>query len=197
MSCPQVEILYLSHDFAKFIGVEVTEQISSSANIMATGVGDWLFAEGSISRYRKRSGTISQPAFPLQNNIKIFREKLLKIRSQIGKAIEELVDSYKLSESSLIGLTSNFYQNVASFALARVVKRINPSGLVVMGGANCESPMGQELIKNVDTLDFVFSGHSLVSFPKLIKHHIKGELDKCHQIPGVFFKEKLSAGLQS
>jgi ribosomal peptide maturation radical SAM protein 1 len=62
-----------------------------------------------------------------------------------------------------------------------------------MGGANCESPMGQELVKNVPALDYVFSGPALKSFPLFVRHRLNGEPERCQEIAGVFCKENASA----
>jgi hypothetical protein len=48
--------------------------------------------------------------------------------------------------------------------------------------------MGQEIVKNVKQIDFVFSGPSLVSFPEFVQYQINGEIEKCHSIQGVFLK---------
>jgi hypothetical protein len=37
--------------------------------------------------------------------------------------------------------------------------------VTVLGGANCEVPMGRVLAKNLSPIDFVFSGPALHSFP--------------------------------
>jgi len=74
---------------------------------------------------------------------------------------------------------------VASFALARRLKQRNPGVTIVMGGANCESPMGQELVRNVPAVDYVFSGPALLSFPEFVGHLLEGRRDRCATIPGV------------
>lgn len=82
-----------------------------------------------------------------------------------------------------------FMQNVACLSMARKLKERNPKIVTVMGGANCESPMGQELAINAEFVNFVFSGPALKSFPALVRHYIDGELEKAHQIKGVFSKQ--------
>jgi radical SAM superfamily enzyme YgiQ (UPF0313 family) len=95
---------------------------------------------------------------------------------------------HQLAQANLVGFTSMFSQNVACFAMARKIKSWNSKVITAMGGANCESPMGQEIIKNVPCIDFVFSGPALRSFPAAIRHLIDDEPEKCHSIDGVFTK---------
>ena len=59
-----------------------------------------------------------------------------------------------------------FIQKMASFALASKLTRRNPDVIVIMGGANREFPIGREIVRNIDTVDYVFSGPGLVGFPE-------------------------------
>jgi ribosomal peptide maturation radical SAM protein 1 len=55
-----------------------------------------------------------------------------------------------------------------------------------MGGSNCDSPMGEEYARNVDVVDYVFSGPALVNFPKFVGHLLDGETEECGRLKGVF-----------
>ena len=66
-----------------------------------------------------------------------------------------MIDKYRLAEADLVGFTSMFTQNVASFALARLLKESRPEIVIAMGGANCESPMGEEIARHVPAVDYV------------------------------------------
>src|SRR5262249_372719 len=59
---------------------------------------------------------------------------------------------------------------------------------VVMGGANCEAPMGQELVRNFRGIDYVFSGPALKSFPQFVGYCRNGQRDKVTDIAGIFDK---------
>ena len=83
----------------------------------------------------------------------------------------------ELRKADLVGFTSMFTQNLASVALARRLKAHRPSIVTVLGGANCESPMGEEYARKLDPIDFVFSGPGLKSFPAFLRHLVDGEPD--------------------
>ena len=88
-----------------------------------------------------------------------------------------------------------FAQNVASFALARRIRAKNPNAVIVMGGANCEAPMGREIVDHVDVVDFAFSGPALKSFPEFVRVTLDGDLDARHRIDGVYSrKNRVRAG---
>ena len=76
-----------------------------------------------------------------------------------------------------------FSQTIPGLAIATAIKRHNPDCLVVMGGANCEAPMGPALLQNAPQLDYVFSGPALRSFPAFVECVIDGK--SAEGIPGL------------
>jgi ribosomal peptide maturation radical SAM protein 1 len=71
-------------------------------------------------------------------------------------------------------------------AFARRIKRKNPNAITVMGGANCEAPMGQAIARNAPDVDYVFSGPALESFPEFLHSLAGGRRDRCGKIQGIF-----------
>ena len=55
------------------------------------------------------------------------------------------IDLYRLDTFPIVGLTSMFVQNMACIAMARRLKQRRPEIVTIMGGANCEAPMGSVL----------------------------------------------------
>ncbi len=187
------EIFYLNHNFARFLEPGLYSSISSSVAATTAGLGDWLFKDVAFPdavedselyrlRYLRQFSRMQS----------ISEDHLCERRREIEPFLDQLIDDCGLDRFSVIGLTSMFQQNVACFAMARKLKERNPDIVTVMGGANCESPMGQVIAENVACVDFVFSGPALKSFPQLIRFIDRGEEARCHQIQGVFSREKLA-----
>lgn len=82
------------------------------------------------------------------------------VRGTAARVLEE--------EPDLVGITSTFEQNVASLALAKELKRIRPELPIVLGGNNCDGPMGAALHRNFPQLDFVVRGEGEVPFVALL-----------------------------
>jgi ribosomal peptide maturation radical SAM protein 1 len=120
---------------------------------------------------------------------------ILEVRKDLDRLLDRLIDTYQLDRADLVGFTSMFSQNVASLAMARKLKERNPGLITVMGGANCETPMGEEIVANAQSVDFVFSGPALESFPAFVQHQLDGDSDKCHAIPGVFSQTNCRSGV--
>jgi ribosomal peptide maturation radical SAM protein 1 len=60
----------------------------------------------------------------------------------------------------VIGFSSTFQQNIASLALAKKIRELASYDdlIIIFGGANCESEMGQALADNFPFIDYVVSG---------------------------------------
>jgi ribosomal peptide maturation radical SAM protein 1 len=180
----EVSVRYLNLDFERYFGAELYGAVNGELDHLMTGVGEWMFrqlafpdAPDNSAQYFKRyyHGTQWQG----------LREQIRQSRAGLTDFCEQLIDRYELADADIVGFTSMFAQNLASIALGRLVKERSPGTLVVLGGANCETPMGTVIAERIPTVDAVFSGPSLVTFPEFVRHVHEGQLDLIHQIPGV------------
>jgi ribosomal peptide maturation radical SAM protein 1 len=183
------DIAYVNQDFGQFLGINAYSSIASSADHQNSGIGDWFFRLAAFPELKDNIEEYFRRYYPMSNDqAGGFRHSVEAKRSGVEDFFEEIIARYGLDQADLVGFTSMFAQNVASFALARKIKERNPNAVIVMGGANCESPMGQEIAKGVSYIDYVFSGPGLKSFPELVQHCIDRQMDKCDTIKGVFSK---------
>lgn len=186
----RVRILYLNMDFVHYLGNELYKQMISALEANNSGLGDWLFRQVAFPKEKDNTQQYFQRYFPYTDKVHAsIKGAVVAKRAGLLGFMQQLIGKYKLDQEDLIGLTSMFAQNVASFALARLIKDRNPKTVTILGGANAEFPMGPRLAINVAALDFVASGPSLVSFPQFVEHQMKGEVDKCHEIPGIFSRK--------
>ncbi len=184
-----VELLYLNHDFAHYMGTELYQYIAVDMEAPYNGLGDWFFRQAAFPELADNTEIYFQRYFPHRNEQnQILKRLIQEKREGLDQVLEGLIDQYKLNEADLVGFTSMFSQNVACFALARKIKERSPHIVIVMGGANCETPMGQEIVKNVEHIDFVFSGTALKSFPEFVQTCLDGDVKKRDRIKGVFSK---------
>lgn len=183
----RVRILYLNHDCAEYFGRDLYELVAETLEASNSGLGDWLFRQVAFPELADNSQLYFQRYFPaLDEAGEVLRGRALARRLGLERFLDRLLTRYRLDREDLVGFTSMFAQNVASFALARRLKEKRPGIVTVMGGANCEAPMGLEIARHVDAVDFVFSGPALVSFPQLLGSLLAGDGDGAHRIRGVF-----------
>ncbi len=179
------EILYLNHDFASFLGVELSERISFSNEIVATGIGEWFFKHTAFPGGEDVSGLFLNRYFP-GRKFRELKKALLEKRSRLDEFLDRIMETYQPHRADLVGFSSMISQNLSSISLANRIKQENSNCTVIMGGSNCLPPMGEEIVKNIQSIDFTFSGPSLKSFPRFIRHTLDGEPEKRHRIRGVF-----------
>lgn len=189
-----VDVLYLNQDFGNHLGQDLYQYITTSMDSQNSGIGDWFFRQSAFPETAANSQEYFKRYYPYRTQAyEHFKKLILDKQSTLDAFMRELVTRYNLAEANIVGFTSMFTQNMASFAMARIVKEANPNIVTVMGGANCETPMGEEIAKNVKQIDAVFSGPGLVSFPQFVQSHLEGETDKCHELMGVYSKKNCNS----
>ncbi len=182
-----VQIHYLNHDFAHYFGIELCQKLTLSPEAHNSDVGDWIFRQVAFPDLHDNTEAYFRRFFHIRSpQVDAMKRVVLQKRQGLDAFLNSLIDKYKLADADIVGFTSMFSQNVPSFALARKLKNRNPKIITVMGGANCEAPMGQEIAKNFRPMDFVFSGPGLKSFPEFVGHCMEGQFEKCHSVRGVF-----------
>lgn len=185
-----INLRYLNHDFANYLGLDLYDLIVNSKESQNSGLGDWFFRQTAFPSLPDNAGDYLSRYFPFHTEqMNQLKALVLEKRRGLSSFLESLVRKYSLDQVNLVGFTSMFMQNVASFSLARKIKDKNKDTTVIMGGANCESPMGQVIVRYADAIDYVFSGPGLKSFPEFVEHQLAQEAWKCGSIKGVFTKK--------
>ncbi|MFL6140555.1 MAG: RiPP maturation radical SAM C-methyltransferase [Labedaea sp.] len=164
-----VRTLHVNLDFAMLVGVELYALLAENRGRQ---VGDWLFsveAFGSDApdpdeRFLEEFG--AELSY-LDTSTESARDRLLAVREHTVPAfLDAVVD--ELAGVRLVGFSSTYQQNAASFALARRLKRRFPDVRTVFGGANFDGDMGQELVRSIDCIDFAVTGEADSAFPALL-----------------------------
>lgn len=158
-------------DFAAAIGVDYYKRLCDHRGTL---IGDWLFSAAAFGAAAPdldahilddSTGALSY----LGTSNGDAREKLLQIRdSQVPVYLDALIDGFPWRDAAVVGFTSTFQQNTASFALAARLKQRYPEIMTVFGGANFEGEMGLELVRTVDCIDAAVIGEGDIAFPRLL-----------------------------
>jgi ribosomal peptide maturation radical SAM protein 1 len=186
-----IEVHYLSHDFARFLGTDFYGFIATSMESLNTGLGDWLFRQAAFPDLPDNTEKYLERYFPAKTpETELLKKLIRQKRPGLDALLDELISECDLAGAQLVGFTSMFMQNTANFALARKLKQREPALITAMGGANCEFPMGAVIAERCKEMDFVFSGPALKSFPDFVSCCLAGERSKATSIRGVFSKEQ-------
>jgi ribosomal peptide maturation radical SAM protein 1 len=163
--------LHANLDFAVRIGMESYELLCQHRGPM---VGDWLFSLEAFPStapdpQARMIDDLARGLAHLGNAPEEVRDKLLRIREvDVPAYLDERVCSFPWSEAAVVGFSSTFQQNTASFALARRLKQRHPHIVTVFGGANFDDEMGPELVRAVDCIDVAVIGEADEAFPRLL-----------------------------
>jgi ribosomal peptide maturation radical SAM protein 1 len=97
------------------------------------------------------------------------RKTLITFRDDVIPGyLDRLVEDFPWVDARVVGFSSTFQQNTASFALARRLKQRYPELITVFGGANFDGAMGLEYLARLPYIDVVVAGEGDSSFPELL-----------------------------
>lgn len=128
------------------------------------GLGDWVFTAalyGDAAWPEDRYA--AHPATP-----HVHDGPAREMRTHAAGFVHQIAAEVLASEPDVVGLTSTFMQNVPSLAMAAELKRQRPDVRVVLGGGNCDGPMGAALHRNFPALDYVVGGEGELSLIALL-----------------------------
>ncbi|MFU8840915.1 MAG: RiPP maturation radical SAM C-methyltransferase [Nitriliruptoraceae bacterium] len=117
------------------------------------GVGDWVFAP---ALHGHEPGDDGYPAYVEGRGGEVGRAALL--RPLASRFVAAMATQVLAASPVVVGCTTTFMQNTASLALLREVKRRDPAAVTVLGGANCDGPMGAALHRSFPFVDLVVRG---------------------------------------
>jgi len=192
----ETRIAYANIDFASYMGLEMYETITGSGDHLQAGFPEWFFRHLAFPDAPDNSEEYFARYYPSHDpTTRAFLHAAIEKRRGAGAVLDNLIDLYQLDQADIVGFTSMFFENMVSFATARKIKARNPKVITILGGATSESPSGEEWIRQVDALDFVFSGPGLKGFPRLVTNLLEGRPEDNHNIPGVFSRVNLGANV--
>jgi ribosomal peptide maturation radical SAM protein 1 len=180
----EVEVRYLNLDFARYLGAELYRSIAGGLDHLLTGLGEWFFRPVAF-RDQPDNAAEYFARYYRGSALRAFRDQILERRAGLPEFCAAEIDRYGLDSADLVGFTSMFAQHLASIGMARLIKERNPAVVTVIGGANCEAPMGTVVAQQLRFIDAVFSGPALQTFPRYLRTFPDDEASERHRIPGV------------
>ena len=82
------------------------------------------------------------------------------VREVTAAFVDRVAREVLALQPRIVGCTSVFQQQIASLALLKRIRELDPSVVTMIGGSNCEGPMGLATRRNFDFVDFVVSGEA-------------------------------------
>lgn len=127
-------------------------------------VVDWLFASAAFPDFEPDHDAFLDMLLAKRRNLfddpQEGRRTLLDLRRQTPDFVDHAAREVLRHEPRIVGCTSTFQQHVASLALLRRIRELDPSVVTMMGGANCETVMGKTTHEHFPWVDVVVSGEA-------------------------------------
>ncbi len=178
-SSPTCKVLYLTLRFAQRIDPDFYRWIATESRPINKFIGERLFRSAAFGRdpWPDDGGWETWVDPSKARHVEPPEDvhgHLDRARAEVGPFLDECAEEVLALRPKVVGFTSVFQQQLASLALARRLKEADSSLFVVFGGANCEGPMGREMVRQFHFLDAVVSGEGEVVFPQLVDRVLRG-----------------------
>jgi ribosomal peptide maturation radical SAM protein 1 len=166
-----VRTLHANLDLAARIGVEYYRTLAEQRGRL---VGDWLFSVDAFGAAAPDHDAGLLDDFTddlayLGGSPAEVRDRLLRTRNEdVPAFLDSVIGGFPWHEVRVVGFSSTFQQNAASFALARRLKERYPGIVTVFGGANFDGEMGVELVRAVGCIDLAVIGEGDTALPGLL-----------------------------
>lgn len=165
---------YLNLHFAKQIGFPVYDQLCEKRFL----IGEWLFSHllfGNLPKNREYMKHFYPYIQEVCQSIGYTEEYLLDIKTRVApEFLRWAAESFDWGKYDVVGFTSTFNQNLASFTLAKLIKERYPEIKIVFGGSNFESEMGLEYLRAFRWIDYAVPGEAETVLPALLEAIEKG-----------------------
>jgi ribosomal peptide maturation radical SAM protein 1 len=189
------EVLHLNFHFAQRLGLRTSEYLTTSPT-WSTQICEFVFSAALFGEKPGQVDDFLNDVLAGDDALRFLEREyrdppatvITRWREEaIGFCDGEGLDAILERDAWLVGFSSTFQQNCASLALIERLKRKRPEVFAVMGGANCEDEMGEELFARFPAIDYVGQGecdHSLVALADALSEGKTGSA-----IPGMLSRE--------
>lgn len=180
------ETMHLALELAEILGAELFDALCEHRGM---STGDWLFSLDAFGADAPDPDDRFLDDFSSEIEEQMAEEglsaaRLAEIRHRdVPRFLDHLMDTIDWGRFRVVGFTSTFQQNGASFALARRLKERHPHIITLFGGANFEGTMGIEWVRSMPMVDYAITGEADLSFSQFLIAACDG--DDVTGVPGV------------
>jgi magnesium-protoporphyrin IX monomethyl ester (oxidative) cyclase len=164
-------VAYANLWFAESVGLRRYSLCASNMPIVFLA-GEWTFAAAAFgddprraerdAEYLRqiRAASDGYPQVWSGARGREFIADLLALREAATAFVDEAARRVLATGARVVGCTSTFEQHVASLALLRRIHELDPDVITMLGGANCETVMGEATHRCFPWVDYVVSGEA-------------------------------------
>jgi magnesium-protoporphyrin IX monomethyl ester (oxidative) cyclase len=167
--------------FAEEVGLDLYVFVGDSKQEFL--VGEWIFAGAAFPEFEPDHDEYLKSVLAAPVSQGLMRKSgfagdpigaLKRARQEATAFIDRAARRVLENDPKIVGCTSTFMQHCASLAILRRIRELAPDVVTLLGGANCEGPMGVAAKRCFPWVDFVVSGEAdflIVDLCKAILEH--------------------------
>jgi ribosomal peptide maturation radical SAM protein 1 len=211
-------------DYAASVGSDIYNKIASGFPRTTDLLGEWIFSHAVLRKtpaqqlkyaartFRPHGLCFEQTSTGIRCNgpddqrVRLV-ETVLNMAATAGDFVDYAARDILAYSPRVVGFTTVFQQNLATLGVAARLRQLDPSVKIVLGGANCEGPMGQELARTFPFIDAIISGEADLLITPLMQTLMAGEdpqrsecvrpYIECSSGPGRFIQARIVPNLDS
>ncbi len=162
---------HFSFDFAETLGLDSYLLLSDESRYQAL-LGEWIFSGCAQPGLRDLdgmaylTGVLARDVEPM--TWLALMQDAIAARLKAAAFVDRCADEIAATRPDVVGVTSSFQQVMSSIALVGAVRARLPDACIVLGGANCEGPLGRALLSAHPQIDAVCLGEGDEAFPEFL-----------------------------
>jgi ribosomal peptide maturation radical SAM protein 1 len=196
------QIKYFNIKFADLIGDELYQYFAEGHPATIALLGEWLFSSYRVEiKSFDANNYLDVVLMPILKKASVpenlgftsisdILSAILNAKNLIPSFIEQCLTEVTDLKPLIVGFTSVFQQHSASLILAKKIKDKLPNTTIIFGGANCESVMGVETIKQFSFVDIVVSGEGDKIISSIVQRIYNGL--PYDDLPGVYTQNNIN-----
>ncbi len=174
---------YFTVDYAARIGQAGYRRIVSGFPHTTDLLGEWIFSHAVHVHHPDRERRYLECIFDLEQSfaegdadaLAALAEGVHALADAAGRFADDAAEEVLSHAPRVVGFTTVFQQTLASIAVASRLRTLDPSVRTVVGGPNCEGPMGRALAETYPVFDAVVSGEADLLIVPLVQSWLAGE----------------------
>jgi ribosomal peptide maturation radical SAM protein 1 len=174
-------IRYFNIDFVDRIGVDVYRRIANSFPPESL-VGEWFFADLVFGAEIPHEDDYLTNILSRYPDAAALMPEIRKARRRAREFVDWCASEIAALQPSVVGFPTTFHQTCACLAVAKKLKELPSSPIVIFGGANCEGEMGHQMLQSFPWLDYVCTQEGDIAFPEFLRQLLRGGTP---QVPGI------------
>ena len=167
------KLLYSSFRFAETIGPELYFSISTETPDRFTFAAEWLFSTALFQKSEADEQAYIDGVLRSTSVSDAFINDVRCARRKVDGFLNECLRQVMAEQPAAVVFTTVLQQQFPALALAKRIKAVAPSTLIVFAGVDWEGIMAAEVVRQFPFVDAGIAGEPELVVPELVQRHLE------------------------